>query len=113
MRYLAQIIGNIPIPTAISKYGNFDVGVVRFMNNIFKVLIVIAGVYALLNMLFAGLQFMSASGDSKAVEKAFAKIWQSLIGLLIVAGAFVLAAVFGWLLFGDPGAILNPAIYGP
>jgi len=32
---------------------------------------------------------------------------------VIMAGSFVLAALIGWLIFGDATAILNPKIYGP
>ena len=108
-----NIIGTIPLPSPLAKYGAYNVGLIQFLNNILKLLIVFAGLYAFLNLIIAGYQFMSAGGDPKSVEKAWAKIWQSLIGLLIIAGSFLLAAIFGWLLFKDPGAILKPKIYGP
>lgn len=108
-----NIIGPIPLPSPLAAYGQYNVGLIKFLNNIVKLLIVFAGLYAFLNLILAGYQFMSAGGDPKSVEKAWAKIWQSLIGLLIIAGSFVLAAIFGWLLFKDAGAILKPKIYGP
>lgn len=115
---MIQIFGEIKPPPAIEKYipygGEGKVpGLVTFLSNIVKFAIIIAGLYAFLNLILAGYGFMSADGDPKAVEKAWAKIWQSLVGLLIIAGSFVLAAIFGWLLFGDPSAILIPKIYGP
>ena len=73
----------------------------------------VAGLFAFINLILAGFQFMGAGGDSKAIEKAFGKIWQSLLGLVIVVGSFALAALFGYLLFGDAGFILNPKFYGP
>lgn len=88
-------------------------GLIAFANNLLKLVIIIAGIFALLNLIIAGFQFMTAGGDPKAVGRASSKIWQSLIGLLIVAASFLLAAIFGWLLFGDPLAILRPTIYGP
>lgn len=108
-----DIIGKIPLPGPLAKYGSYEVGLVQFLNNIVKFLIVVAGLYALLNLILAGYSFMSAGGDPKAIEKAWAKIWQSLVGLLIIAGSFVLAAIFGWLIFGDATAILRPKVYGP
>jgi len=56
---------------------------------------------------------MSAGGDPKAVSNAWARIWKSLIGLVIIVGSFVLAGIFGYLLFDDATAILRPKIYGP
>ncbi|PJE67678.1 hypothetical protein COU95_01050 [Candidatus Shapirobacteria bacterium CG10_big_fil_rev_8_21_14_0_10_40_9] len=88
-------------------------GLITFLNNLLRLVFVFAGLYAFLKLIIAGYQFMSAGGDPKAVEKAWAKIWQSLIGLLIIVASFVLAALFGWLLFGNASAILVPTIYGP
>lgn len=111
-----DIIGKITNPYP-GQYGlgpeSGQFGLITFLNNILRLVFVVAGLYALLNLIIAGYSFMSAGGDPKAVEKAWAKIWQSLIGLLIIVASFLLAALFGWLLFGNASAILTPTIYGP
>jgi len=111
MNRLAQIIGPItdPYPLAYSGLGGISV----FIGNILKFLIVIAGVYALFNLLTAGYSFMSAGGDPKKIADSWAKIWQTLLGLAVAAGSFVLGAIFGRLLFGDYNAILQLRIFGP
>lgn len=110
----ANPFGTVSPPPGIDKYkGLTEGGLVDFLSVILKFLVIAASLYALFNLIFAGYQFISAGGDQKAVEAAWSKIWQSLLGLLIVAGAFVLAALFGWLIFGDPSAILVPKIFGP
>ncbi|PIU03481.1 hypothetical protein COT44_03485 [Candidatus Shapirobacteria bacterium CG08_land_8_20_14_0_20_39_18] len=112
-------LGKINPPPGVDVYSNLSgskgiaPGLVSFLNNGIKLVIVIAGLYAFINVIMAGYQFMSAGGDSKQVEKAVGKLTQSLIGLFLVAGSFVLAAIFGWLLFQDAGAILFPQIYTP
>lgn len=116
-----EIIGSVSPPPAIQKWldlagagGDQQVpGLIYFINALLKLIIVFAGLYAFFNLIIAGYQFMSAGSDAKKVGEAWSKIWQSLMGLLLVAGAFVLAAIFGWLLFGDASAILIPKIYGP
>lgn len=111
---MIQIFGQITPPPAIQKYGVLEAeGLVRFLNNIIKLLIVAGGLFAFFNIILAGYGFMSAGDDPKKMAAAWAKIWQSLMGLLFVAGSFVLAAIFGWLLFGNATAILKPKIYGP
>lgn len=110
--------GNItpPDPFSAGKYGDFDTpdkGIVFFANNILKLVIVGAGIFAFFNIIIAGYGFLSAGGDAKKVEAAWGKIWQSMLGLAFVAGSFILAAIFGWLIFKDPTAILSPKIYGP
>lgn len=87
-------------------------GLIILANNLIKFAIVIGGIYALVNMIFAGYTFLSAT-ESKEVAKAWAKIWQSMVGLLVMAGAFVLAGIFGWIIFGDASALLVPKLYGP
>jgi len=105
--------GCVSPPPGVKDYGDFKTGLIPFANNILKLMIVGAGIFAFINIIVAGYGFLSAGGDSKKVEAAWNKIWQSLLGLAFVAGSFVLAAIFGWLIFKDPTAILNPKIYGP
>ncbi len=69
-----------------------------------------AAIYALINFVLAGYEFMSAGDDSKKVAGAWAKIWQTALGLAFAAGAFVLAAIFGQLIFGRWDFILKPTI---
>lgn len=107
-----QIFGRVsPPPSPLIQRG--PTGIVDLLNIAFGLFIVIAGLYTLLNLIFAGFQFISAGGDSKQVEAAWGKIWQSLVGLFIVAGSLVLAAIIGWVLFGDTSAILRLKIFTP
>ena len=109
----AGIFGTIQPPEAIKNYDSSPQGLFTFLNNIMKLMIVGAGIFALVNFILAGYMFISANGDAQKVEQAFAKIWQSLIGLLVAGGAFILAGVIGLLVFGDASAILQPKLYTP
>lgn len=106
-----DIIGKIENP--LNKYGSVQTGLIPFFSNILRFVFVIAGIYAFINLILAGYSYMSAGGDSKALSKAWDKIWQTLLGLGIIAGSFVIAAVFSAIIFGDPMFILRPTIYGP
>ena len=113
-----EIVGTVdnPLPPAyqgITGSSGSPGGLILFLTNILRLVFVVAGMFAFFNLILAGFQFMGAGGDAKAVEKAWGKIWQSLMGLILVVGSFALAALFGYLLFGDAGFILNPIIYGP
>jgi hypothetical protein len=109
-----QILGPVNRPQALQNFGDVsEGGIGKFLNLTFRTLIVVAGIYALFNLVTAGFSFMAAGDDPKKVAGAWQRIWQTLIGLSFAAGAFVLAAVFGQLLFGDPTFILNPSIPTP
>lgn len=105
-----EIVGTVTNPLA---YGNVTQGLIPFFTNLIRLMFVGAGIYAFLNFIIAGFQYMSAGGDAKSLTAAWARIWQSLLGLVIIVGSFALAALFGYLIFGDAGFILKPVIYGP
>jgi len=109
-----KIVGTIENP--LDKYGSYNNpggGIIGLFTNILRLVFVVAGVYALLNFIIAGYQFMTAGGDTKAFSAAWNRIWQTLVGLVIVVGSFALAALFGYIIFGDPMFILRPTIWGP
>ena len=113
MNFLAQAnpLGTVPLPAGLSKFGDVSGGGIgKFLNLAIKLLIVGGGIYALFNLVLAGYSFLSAGDDPKKVEAAWGKIWQTAMGLIFMAGAFVLAAIFGQLVFGDWTFILNPQI---
>jgi len=85
-------------------------GITGFLNTILRIIFVVAGVWALINIILAGVGYIGAGGDPKKVSAAWAKIWQSFVGLLIIVSSFLIAAIIGMLLFRDPAAILQPKI---
>lgn len=108
--------GPINLPETIEKKypGGIEGGVIgRFLNWTFQALIIGASVYALFNLILAGYAFMSAGDDPKKMAGAWAKIWQTFLGLAFAAGAYVLAAIIGQLIFGEADFILKPKIPTP
>ena len=106
--------GQVVPPAGILRYGGVENGALgNFINLALNVMVIGAGIYAVFNLVLAGYAFMSAGDDSKKVAGAWAKIWQTLMGLAFAAGAFVLAAIFGWIIFGHPDALLKPMIPTP
>ena len=74
---------------------------------------VVAGLWAFINLITAGLTYITSGDNPDAVKKAGERIYMSLIGLVLVVGSFIIAAIMGWILYGDSSAILSPKIYGP
>ena len=86
-------------------------GLGLLLTNFLRIFFVVAGILAFFNFMIAGFQYMMAGGDPKAMTAAWNKIWYSLLGLVLMVGAFAVAAVFGYLIFGDAMFMLRPQIY--
>ncbi len=108
-KYIVGSVTNDVLPPSYQPIS----GVMLLLSNILRLVFVAAGIFAFINLIIAGFQFMTAGGDSKAIASAWNRIWQSLVGLIIIIGSFALAALFGYIIFGDATFILKPQIYGP
>lgn len=102
------IFGTITNPT-IFRSANGQ-GLFTFLSNILKLTGVAGGIYLIVQIIMAGFDYINASGDAKKTELAWAKIWQSLLGLVIISSAFIIAGVVGRFTGID---ILNPKVTGP
>ena len=107
-----DIFGAVNPPPGLEGRGLLEGGLTSFINSILGLLIVGAGLFALFNLVTAGYNFMSAGDDPKKVAVAWKKIWQTIMGLAFTAGAFVLAALIGQLVFGNPTQFLEFRIFG-
>ena len=110
-----SIFGTISPPTEVQTLigiagteGDTGAGLCVLLNRIFTIIETAAGIFFVIQILLAGFAYISASGDQKKTEAAWAKIYQSIIGLLIVSSAFVLTQVIGNIVGMDN--ILNPTI---
>ena len=97
-------------PLATSTQGR---GLIVLVSNLVRLMIVMAGVYALWNFILAGYQFLNAGGEPKNVAKAWERIWQSVLGLAIVASSLLIAMIVGWIVFGNFSALISPVLYTP
>lgn len=109
-----QFFGQVQPPPGVREYSqNGQFGLLVFMSNIIRLVTIIAGIWSLFNLIFAGFKYITASGDVKAIETAWNNILMSLLGLAVIVMAFTITAIISFLLFGDAGFILSPTIIGP
>lgn len=102
-----------PLPEAYQSVTGEPGGLILLLTNVLRLVFIAGGIFAFFNLIVSGFQYMGAGGDVKQLNQAWNRIWQSLIGLVIIVGSFALAALFGYLIFGNAGFILSPKIYGP
>ena len=73
-------------------------------------LTILGGLWFFIQFIIAGYNWISAGGDKGKVEQAQQKITNSLVGLLIVIGAYVIVGLVGSILglkILNPGEILQ------
>ena len=93
---LAQNLENIQ-KKGLPGFKFTDIGSV-FGQDVLRYVFAIAGILLLVYLLFAGLQFMFARGDPKAIQAARSKITNALVGFIIVFLAFWITQLFGTVL---------------
>ena len=117
-----EVIGEVEPPGWLEKWGAASpeeasagnpFGLIKFFNNLIKLISLVAGLYAIYNLIMAGYDFVTSAGDAEKVKNAQTKIWNSLIGLIIIAASFTLAAIIGLIFFDDATMLISPRIYGP
>ncbi len=106
-----QLFGTVESPYH-AGYGGDVGGIILFGTNILRLVFLIAGLFSLIKVIIAGFGFITAGGEPKKIEQAWANIWQSIVGILIIVSSFVIAGVIGQLFFGSANYILMPALFG-
>ncbi len=111
---MSNPFGNVKPPDFLQNIGGGDIsGLPILLNIVLRTLILGAGIFTIFNLIMAGYGFISSGGDPKGVVAAQQKITFSVIGLVVAAGAFVIAGILGAILFGDANAILQLKIFKP
>ena len=108
-----NFFGQITEPPGVSEYGGDTAqGLIMLLNNILKIIIYAGGIYAIFNLIAVGIEYIGSAGNPDAIKKSTQKIWMTLLGLTVIASSLLLAALFGFILFGDASAIINPQLPG-
>lgn len=106
-----SLIGTIDSPLT-GEYADVS-GATILLSAVIRLLTIAAGVYAMVNFVIAGIGFIGSAGNPEAVQRAWSKITQSLIGLSVVVLAIAIGGIIGQIFFGDATYILDPTFTGP
>jgi len=113
---IKDFFGTFAPPPGIAEYEGTTQGVsaiTTLLSNILRLTIFAAGLYTLINLIVSGIQYIGSSGNPELLKQASSRIWLSLLGMIIIAAAIILAAVIGKIFFGDYNAIIRPLIPNP
>lgn len=105
--YAQGVVGTLTAPESVVKAPS-DAG--KFMSAIVSFIVVVAGIYALWQLLTGGLGYITSNGDKAKVQESSQKMLMAILGLFIIAASFIIAAVVSRLLFGDSSVIFSPTL---
>lgn len=107
---LPDLFGTVaPPPGTPQTAGPLD-AVVKILNVGLNLIMIVAGLLTLVSFILAGYTYLTAGGEPKKIEEANKRILLTVIGLILVVSAPVLAGVVGMIVFGRWDAILRPEI---
>lgn len=81
-----------------------------FISVIVRLLVVVAGLWSFLEFILGGLGYITAGGDAKKAQDAFSRIRLAIIGLIVIAAAFIITGVASQIFFGNPTFLFNPTL---
>jgi len=121
MKLLADtsVFGEIKPPPAVeNSYGILGenatgAGLTGFLSNAIILLTIVGGLWALFNIVTGGFALITSDGDTKEMSKLGEKLTMTVVGLILMVGAPLIAALIGFFVFGNATILLNPVIPGP
>ncbi len=102
------VMGQVTPPIGTPTFTSPEEGLVKMLNVALQAVLIVAGIFTLINFILAGYSYISANGDPKKVAQANLKMTYTAIGLVIIVLTPLLAAIIGITVFGRWDAILNP-----
>lgn len=75
--------------------------------DMWQVVISIGGIMVLIYFLWGAIEWILAGGDQSKIQKGRDRIVQSIIGMVLLAGSFVLISLISTIFFGDAYDLLN------
>ncbi len=110
------VFGGIGMPgiwryTPSGENTSESIGIVNFASRLLRIFTIICGLWFMFNMIYAGYLFITSSGEAAVFNKFKESLFYSLLGLLIIATAYLIAGLIGAVFFGDPGFIIRPTLF--
>ena len=108
-----EIVGEINVPKGVDLFNNDiggGIGIVLFISNMIRFVIILGGIWALINIFLAAFLYLAGEGKADTHSKVSSKFTMSIIGLLLMIVSYTVAALVGQIFYGDSNYILSPTI---
>lgn len=90
-----QVFGKVNPPDFIRNLGKGSVGIGNVLSNIITLIYIISGIVFLFMVVIGAFQWIISGGDKDKVAGARARITQAVIGIVLLALAFLIIGVIG------------------
>ena len=112
---LEAVFGNVVAPQGVQQYNIAagGIGILLFLSAILRVFTIAMGIFAMINFLLAGYDYINAMGNTQAHTKVKDRLTMTVIGLVLIVGSYTIAGIIGLVFFGNAAFILNPELVGP
>lgn len=90
-----QVFGFVSVPAPLARIGVGAKGLSTFLSNVYGLVYALAAIVFLFMIIWAAFQWILAGGDKEAVSKARQRIFNAVIGILLLALAGVFFTLFG------------------
>lgn len=104
-------VGQLNSPTGYSVTNLASFG--DLLNNIFTLVIVIAGIALIAYLLFGAFKYLTAGGDDKAVTAAKSMMTNAGVGMFMLVSVFLITQILGLVLSGTESKFLKLTFLGP
>lgn len=110
------IFGRVVTPISILRYnyesatGQNSIGILAFANTLIILFFSICVIWFMFNLFYVGYQYIANPSETKSVDKLKEALFYPVIGMIVLASAFLLASLIGSFFFGDANFILQPTL---
>lgn len=108
-----EIVGSIDVPKGvdiINEQAGGGIGIILFISNMIKFVIILGGIWTILNIFFAAFTYITGGGKSESHQKVRDRFSMSVVGLLLMIVSYSIAALIGLVFYGDANFIISPTI---
>lgn len=108
-----ELVGEIAVPKGvdlINADAGGNIGIILFLSNMIRFIIILGGLWTLLNIVFAAFAYFTGGGKPDSHAKAKDRFTMSVIGLLLMIASYTIAALIGLVFYGDATYIITPTI---
>jgi len=107
------LLGSIDVPKGvdiINEQTDGGIGIIIFISNMIRFVIILGGIWTILNIFFAAYTYITGGGKSESHQKVRDRFSMSVIGLLLMIVSYSIAALIGLIFYGDANFILTPTL---